>query len=123
MTEYRGIPLDERTGRAVAERPAADDFSVKRHVLATDPELAALLEAELDRQEETLELIPSENLASVAVLEALGSWLNNKYAEGTPGKRYYGGFQIVDQFENLPRDRAKQAFSGAHGDGEPGCRT
>src|SRR5438132_10236251 len=119
MTEYRGIPLDERTGRAVAERPAADDFSVKRHVLATDPELAALLEAELDRQEEALELIPSENLASVAVLEAVGSWLNNKYAEGTPGKRYYGGCQVVDQIEILARDRAKALFGADHANVQP----
>jgi len=118
MTEYVGIPLDARSGHAIVEA-SADDFSAKPHVRATDPELAALLEAELDRQEETLELIPSENLASVAVLEALGSWLNNKYAEGTPGKRYYGGCQIVDQVENLARDRAKQLFGAEHANVQP----
>jgi glycine hydroxymethyltransferase len=94
-------------------------FTEKPAVRATDPELAALLDAELERQEETLELIPSENLASVAVLEALGSWLNNKYAEGVPGKRYYGGCQIVDQVENLARDRAKQLFGAEHANVQP----
>ncbi|HEX6539372.1 MAG TPA: serine hydroxymethyltransferase [Candidatus Dormibacteraeota bacterium] len=85
----------------------------------TDPALAALLDAELERQEETLELIPSENLASPAVLDALGSWLNNKYAEGTPGKRYYGGCQVVDQIEILARDRAKQLFGAEHANVQP----
>ncbi|MGA7988359.1 MAG: serine hydroxymethyltransferase [Candidatus Dormiibacterota bacterium] len=86
---------------------------------ATDPEVAALLDEELERQEETLELIPSENIASVAVLEALGSWLNNKYAEGVPGKRYYGGCQIVDQVENLARDRARELFGAEHANVQP----
>ena len=71
------------------------------------------------RQEETLELIPSENLVSPAVLEALGSWLNNKYAEGTPGKRYYGGCQIVDQVEDLCRERAKALFGADHANVQP----
>ena len=91
-----GTPVEIRPSAAAGAR-----FTDKLAVRATDPEVADLLEAELERQEETLELIPSENLASVAVLEALGSWLNNKYAEGVPGKRYYGGCQIVDQVENL----------------------
>ncbi len=77
------------------------------------------MDEELTRQEETLELIPSENLASVAVLEALGSWLNNKYAEGVPGKRYYGGCQVVDQVENLARDRCKQLFGADHANVQP----
>jgi glycine hydroxymethyltransferase len=81
--------------------------------------VAALLDEELERQEETLELIPSENLASVAVLEALGSWLNNKYAEGVPGKRYYGGCQVVDKVENLARDRAKALFGAEHANVQP----
>jgi glycine hydroxymethyltransferase len=109
------------TGTPVDIRPSASGarFTDKAAVRATDPEVAALLEAELERQEETLELIPSENLASVAVLEALGSWLNNKYAEGVPGKRYYGGCQIVDQVENLARDRAKQLFGAEHANVQP----
>ena len=97
----------------------ADDFTAKRAVRAIDPEVAALMDEELQRQEETLELIPSENLASPAVLEALGSWLNNKYAEGVPGKRYYGGCQIVDQIENLARDRAKELFGAEHANVQP----
>jgi glycine hydroxymethyltransferase len=109
-----GTPVDIRPSATAGAR-----FTDKLAVRATDPEVADLLEAELERQEETLELIPSENLASVAVLEALGSWLNNKYAEGVPGKRYYGGCQIVDQVENLARDRAKQLFRAEHANVQP----
>jgi len=107
-------PVDTRRSALADPR-----FTEKPAVRATDPELAALLDAELERQEETLELIPSENLASVAVLEALGSWLNNKYAEGVPGKRYYGGCQVVDQVENLARDRAKLLFGAEHANVQP----
>jgi glycine hydroxymethyltransferase len=109
-----GTPVDTRPSAAAGAR-----FTDKLAVRATDPEVADLLEAELERQEETLELIPSENLASVAVLEALGSWLNNKYAEGVPGKRYYGGCQIVDQVENLARERAKELFGAEHANVQP----
>jgi glycine hydroxymethyltransferase len=109
-----GTPVEIRPSTAAGAR-----FTDKAAVRAADPEVAALLEAELERQEETLELIPSENLASVAVLEALGSWLNNKYAEGVPGKRYYGGCQIVDQVENLARDRAKALFGAEHANVQP----
>ncbi|HEX4579076.1 MAG TPA: serine hydroxymethyltransferase [Candidatus Dormibacteraeota bacterium] len=101
------------------ETGAPVGFAAKPALRATDPEVAALLDAELTRQEETLELIPSENLASVAVLEALGSWLNNKYAEGVPGKRYYGGCQVVDQVENLARDRCKALFGADHANVQP----
>src|SRR5689334_24865358 len=66
-----------------------------------DPEVGAAIRDEFERQQYTLELIPSENIASPAVLQALGSLLNNKYAEGYPGKRYYGGTQIVDRIETL----------------------
>ena len=108
------------TGIDVEIRPEArTGFSSKPAVRATDPELADLLEEELERQEDTLELIPSENIASVAVLEALGSWLNNKYAEGVPGKRYYGGCQVVDKVENLARDRAKALFGAEHANVQP----
>ena len=88
---------------------------------AADPELAALLQGELDRQEHTLELIPSENIASPAVLAALGSWLTNKYAEGTPGRRYYGGCEWVDQIESLCQDRARKLFSAEHANVQPHC--
>jgi glycine hydroxymethyltransferase len=110
------------TSTPVEIRPAAGSgagFTDKPALRATDPEVAALLDLELERQEETLELIPSENLASVAVLEALGSWLNNKYAEGVPGKRYYGGCQVVDQVENLARDRARELFGAEHANVQP----
>ncbi len=107
------IPSDGAS-LAVAPPPPGDDFVAKPAVRAVDPELAGLLDEELRRQEDTLELIPSENLASAAVLEALGSWLNNKYAEGVPGKRYYGGCEVVDKVENLARDRAKLVFGADH---------
>src|ERR1035437_4195768 len=86
-----------------------------------DPELASLLEAELDRQQYTLELIPSENVASPAVLEAVGSWLTDKYAEGTPGKRYYGGCEFVDQIETLAQERACALFWAEHANVQPHC--
>jgi glycine hydroxymethyltransferase len=95
------------------------EFTAKPALRATDPEVAALMDEELTRQEETLELIPSENLASIAVLEALGSWLNNKYAEGVPGKRYYGGCQVVDQVEDLARQRCKRLFGAEHANVQP----
>lgn len=94
---------------------------LKPALRAADPEMADLLDAELRRQEETLELIPSENLAPPAVLEALGSWLNNKYAEGYPGKRYYGGCEVVDQIETLALNRAKQLFGAEHANVQPHC--
>jgi len=94
-------------------------FTAKPALRATDPVVAALMDEELTRQEETLELIPSENLASVAVLDALGSWLNNKYAEGVPGKRYYGGCQVVDKVEDLARERCKQLFRADHANVQP----
>ena len=106
----------------VDTRPSVEagfDFTAKPALRATDPDVAALLDEELLRQEETLELIPSENIASVAVLEALGSWLNNKYAEGVPGKRYYGGCEVVDRVENLARDRAKALFGAEHANVQP----
>jgi glycine hydroxymethyltransferase len=97
------------------------ETSLKPALRAADPEIADLMEAELRRQEETLELIPSENLAPPAVLEALGSWLNNKYAEGYPGRRYYGGCEVVDRIEQLAIDRAKALFGAEHVNVQPHC--
>ena len=85
----------------------------------TDPEIAAVLEAELDRQRHTLEMIASENFVSRGILEAQGSVLTNKYAEGYPGKRYYGGCEAVDVAENLARDRAKALFGAEHANVQP----
>jgi glycine hydroxymethyltransferase len=84
-----------------------------------DPELNELLRSELIRQQETLELIASENFASRAVLEATGSVLTNKYAEGTPGARYYGGCDVVDQVEQLAIDRCKELFGAEHVNVQP----
>src|SRR5687767_12028046 len=80
------------------------------HVSQTDPELNDALNKELGRQQHEIELIASENIVSRAVLEAQGSVLTNKYAEGYPGRRYYGGCQYVDVAENLAIERAKQLF-------------
>ncbi|MEN9956484.1 MAG: hypothetical protein RIR46_92 [Actinomycetota bacterium] len=85
----------------------------------TDPEIAAVLDAELDRQRHTLEMIASENFVSRGVLEAQGSVLTNKYDEGYPGKRYYGGCEAVDVAENLARDRAKALFGAEHANVQP----
>lgn len=76
-----------------------------------DPDVASILANEAQRQETTLELIASENHVSIPVMHAMGSWLTNKYAEGYPGKRYYGGCEFHDQIEDLARDRAKQLFN------------
>ena len=85
----------------------------------SDPEIARLIELETQRQGEGLELIASENFVSPAVLEAMGSPLTNKYAEGLPGKRYYGGCEFVDQVEQLAIDRAKQLFGAEHANVQP----
>ena len=90
-----------------------------RSIQAEDPELSAAMRDELTRQREHIELIASENFVSNAVLAAMGSHLTNKYAEGYPGKRYYGGCQYVDVVENLARDRAKQLFGAEHANVQP----
>ena len=88
-------------------------------VAATDPEVAAAMELELGRQRDHIELIASENFVSPAVMAAMGSHLTNKYAEGYPGKRYYGGCQYVDIVENLARDRACELFGAEHANVQP----
>ena len=84
-----------------------------------DPEIAAVLDAELRRQQGTLEMIASENFVPQAIMEAVGSVLTNKYAEGYPGRRYYGGCEEVDVAEQLAIDRAKQLFGAAHANVQP----
>ncbi len=88
-----------------------------------DPDIAKLIDSELTRQREGLEMIPSENFTSLAVMEAMGSILTNKYSEGYPGKRYYGGCEFVDGIENIARDRAKKLFGVTHANVQPhsGC--
>src|SRR6516162_8075815 len=90
-----------------------------RALAETDPEIARAIEQEVDRQARTIELIASENFVSEAVLEALGSPLTNKYAEGLPGKRYYGGCEFVDVAEQLAIDRAKRLFNAEHVNVQP----
>jgi len=87
--------------------------------LDADPEVKDLIGQELNRQQTTLQLIASENFTSAAVLAATGSVLTNKYSEGYPGRRYYGGNFIIDEVENLARDRAKQLFGAAHANVQP----
>ncbi len=86
---------------------------------ALDPEIAAAVDAELHRQQTTLEMIASENFAPVAVMEAQGSVLTNKYAEGYPGKRYYGGCEHVDVVEQIAIDRIKELFGAEHANVQP----
>ena len=86
---------------------------------AADPEVAAAIKNELDRERSTLRLIASENYASPAVLAAIGSTMNNKYAEGYPGRRYYGGCEFVDVTEQLAIDRAKELFGADHANVQP----
>src|SRR4249919_995929 len=91
------------------ERPLSD----------VDPEVAEAMDLELDRQRRTLEMIASENFVPQAILECQGSVLTNKYAEGYPGKRYYGGCEYVDIVEQLAIDRAKELFGAEHANVQP----
>src|SRR3954470_14862168 len=95
----------------------ADFFS--RHVADVDPEIAELLESELRRQETTLEMIASENFVPQAVLDCQGCVMTNKYAEGYPGRRWYGGCEYVDVVEQLAIDRAKKIFGAQHVNVQP----
>ena len=92
---------------------------MSRSLLEEDPQIAAAIDDEARRQHEGLELIASENFVSEAVLEAAGSVFTNKYAEGYPGKRYYGGCKFADVVENLARDRAKKLFDAEHANVQP----
>jgi glycine hydroxymethyltransferase len=92
---------------------------VMSHLEKVDPEILAVLQKEESRQRTKLELIASENFASRAVLEATGSVLTNKYAEGYPGKRYYGGCEVIDIAEDLARDRANELFGSEHANVQP----
>src|SRR5476649_1320047 len=94
-------------------------FKKTMDIASFDPQLAAALAAEMRRQEEHIELIASENYASPRVLAAQGSVLTNKYAEGYPGKRYYGGCEYVDVAEQLAIDRAKKLFHAGYANVQP----
>jgi glycine hydroxymethyltransferase len=90
-----------------------------RPLAEVDPEIAEVLASELDRQQQTLEMIASENFVPVSVLECQGSVLTNKYAEGYPGRRYYGGCEFIDIAEQLAIDRAKELFGAEHANVQP----
>src|SRR5271156_3581752 len=93
--------------------------AMSRPLYEVDPEISNAIDNEARRQHEGLELIASENFVSEAVLEAAGSVFTNKYAEGYPGKRYYGGCEFSDVVENLARDRAKQLFGAEYANVQP----
>src|SRR5712692_7632975 len=92
---------------------------MNRPLAEVDPEIAEILREEARRQATGLELIPSENFVSEAVLEAMGSVFTNKYAEGYPGKRYYGGCEFADRVESLAIERAKKLFHAEHANVQP----
>ncbi len=108
---------------AAAAPEIVDDLSADLLSLLQqqDPDVAAILRHEAERQATTLELIASENHVSSAVMHAMGTWMTNKYAEGYPGKRYYGGCEFHDQVENLARDRAKKLFGCQFANVQPHC--
>lgn len=89
------------------------------NVMKTDPEVYEAIQLEKNRQSDKIELIASENFVSESVMEAMGSYLTNKYAEGYPGKRYYGGCEFVDIVEDLARDRMKELFGAEHANVQP----
>ena len=105
------------TESATAGSSIADFFS--RSLAESDPEIADAIAKELGRQQHEIELIASENIVSRAVLEAQGSVMTNKYAEGYPGKRYYGGCEFVDIAETLAIERAKKLFGCAFANVQP----
>ena len=99
--------------------PALSEGFFTRSLAESDPEIAGWIGKELGRQRDKIELIASENVASRAVLEACGSILTNKYAEGYPGRRYYGGCEYVDEIETLAIDRAKALFGSNFANVQP----
>ena len=109
------------TKEAVQNTALPAHTNTLKNLRAQDPEIASVLDAELTRQRDCIELIASENVVSPAVLEAMGSVLTNKYAEGYPGKRYYGGCEKVDIVENIARERACQLFSAKFANVQPHC--
>jgi len=116
------IPPNHPTDTIPADTILADEVTIMPTydaVRKTDPEIYELLSAERRRQAQGLELIASENFVSEAVLEAAGSVLTNKYAEGYPGRRYYGGCEVVDEVERLARKRAKELFGAEHANVQP----
>ena len=109
-----------REGKAIIALTKNGDFmSLMNNLPDSDPVVAKLIREEIKRQEEGVELIPSENYTSRAVMQAMGSVFTNKYSEGYPAKRYYGGNEIVDIVENLAIERAKEIFKCEHVNVQP----
>ena len=111
-------PAKKAAKKAAKKSPLFPGF-FKDHLTKTDPKVAKTIAAELKRQQEKIELIASENIVSRAVLDAQGSVMTNKYAEGYPGRRYYGGCEYVDVTENLAIERAKQLFGATFANVQP----
>ncbi len=114
-----GRPESTLKGRNAPVSFFDDESYLSQDIAEADPQVAALLRGELERQSDTLEMIASENFTSHAVLQAAGSVLTNKYAEGLPHKRYYGGCEVVDQVEQLAIDRARALFGAEHANVQP----
>lgn len=117
-TKKTGKPARKAKSKGKTRKPLFPGF-FKEKLAKTDPKVAKAIAAELSRQQNEIELIASENIVSRAVLEAQGSVLTNKYAEGYPGRRYYGGCQYVDQSETLAIERAKQLFGANFANVQP----
>src|SRR5690554_5217258 len=121
--QVESCPLSLRRHKKCREQPCHPQrtamLSRKVTIAQFDPELFDAMEKEARRQEEHIELIASENYTSPAVMEAQGSVLTNKYAEGYPGKRYYGGCEYVDIVEQLAIDRAKELFGADYANVQP----
>jgi glycine hydroxymethyltransferase len=118
------IPMAKKASKAKSKKAAQKKAALypgffKDKLVKTDPKIAKAIQSELLRQQNEIELIASENIVSRAVLEAQGSVMTNKYAEGYPGRRYYGGCQYVDQSEQLAIDRAKQLFNANYANVQP----
>src|ERR1700677_2505425 len=107
------------TAANAAEGPIRSNSFFSAPLSAADPEIARAIQLELGRQRDEIELIASENIVSKAVLEAQGSVLTNKYAEGYPGRRYYGGCEFVDIAERLAIERALKLFGAEHANVQP----
>src|SRR6202043_3895896 len=119
VTGCGGGDISSMSPSSSAKAGSAPDSFFTAPLTEADPEIAAAIRGELGRQRHEIELIASENIVSRAVLEAQGSVLTNKYAEGYPGARYYGGCEYVDISEQLAIDRAKELFGAEHANVQP----
>lgn len=119
LVAVRRASRDRLEDVTAAPHARPDTATMSAPLDQVDPDIAELLGKELGRQRDTLEMIASENFVPRAVLQAQGSVLTNKYAEGLPGRRYYGGCEYVDVVENIARDRAKELFGAEFANVQP----